>query len=194
MATVKLATLAIRTIAKPISARLKHEAQQHPFFRRICVQLAQRMYRYEMKLGTVVLGQPPRTIKPLSETKAIDNGANFIAESFLFAVAASLIVAETWRSSNKESKRREGVTDQLEELSIKMQELLNEQRARHEEVSRVLQTIVDTGLRGGWVEFQDRPLMVPRIDIPRETQELAPPPPEDPPDAPPAAKDDNDNK
>jgi hypothetical protein len=55
--------------------------------------------------------------------RAIDNGANFIAESFLFMVAASLIVAETWRSSNKESKRRENVTDQLEELTSQVQNL-----------------------------------------------------------------------
>lgn len=66
--------------------------------------------------------------------RAIDNGANFIAESFLFLVAASLILAETWRSSNKESKRREGVADQLEELS-------NEVHRLSEDLARVSATI-----------------------------------------------------
>ena len=61
-------------------------------------------------------------------------------------VAASLIVAETWRSSNKESKRREGVADQMEELasevhrlsedltriSVSFEERWNEERARWE--------------------------------------------------------------
>ncbi|GJJ11757.1 hypothetical protein Clacol_005995 [Clathrus columnatus] len=123
MASLKLATLAIRTIAKPISNRLKQEAREHPFFRRICVQLAQSMYRTEMRLGTFVLGQPPRAVKPLSETKAIESGATFIAESFLFFVAASLIIAEQWRSSNKETRRREGVSETIEELKRSVKSL-----------------------------------------------------------------------
>jgi len=49
-----------------------------------------------------------------------------MAESFLFLVAASLIIAETWRSSNKESKRREGVTDQLEELTSRVHDLADD--------------------------------------------------------------------
>ena len=49
-----------------------------------------------------------------------------MAESFLFLVAASLILAETWRSSNKESKRREGVTDQLEELTSQVHDLTDD--------------------------------------------------------------------
>lgn len=58
--------------------------------------------------------QPPF---PTTHThRAIESGASFIAESFLFFVAASLIFAETWRSSLKESKRREGVAEGMEEL------------------------------------------------------------------------------
>jgi len=63
--------------------------------------------------------------------RAIDRGANFLAESFLFGVAASLIIAETWRSSNKESKRREGVSDAIEDLKVsqvKMEQSLEKLR------------------------------------------------------------------
>ncbi|KAF8499339.1 OPA3-domain-containing protein [Hysterangium stoloniferum] len=179
MATVKLATLAIRTIAKPISAKLKQQAREHPAFRHICVRLAQSMYRTEMRWGTTLLGQTPKAVKPLSEAKAIDNGANFIAESFLFAVAASLIMAETWRSSHKESKRREGVADQLEDLSTKvgqleesltsvqtaLEERMREERGRSDELARILENIVNIGLRGGWVAFQDTPLRIPHIEV-----------------------------
>lgn len=55
-------------------------------------------------------------IRPLSESKAIESGANFISESFLFAVAGGLILFESWRSRNKESTRREGVEGRLAEL------------------------------------------------------------------------------
>lgn len=59
-------------------------------------------------------------IRPLTESKAIESGANFISETFLFLVAGGLIVFESWRSRNKESTRREGVEDRLNSLEKKL--------------------------------------------------------------------------
>lgn len=55
-------------------------------------------------------------IRPLSESKAIESGATFISESFLFLVAGGLIVFESWRSRRKENTRREDVESRLAEL------------------------------------------------------------------------------
>ncbi|KAF2836565.1 hypothetical protein M501DRAFT_996769 [Patellaria atrata CBS 101060] len=55
-------------------------------------------------------------IRPLSESKAIETGANFISETFLFLVAGGLIIFENFRSRRKESNRREGVADRIEAL------------------------------------------------------------------------------
>jgi len=123
MASVKLATLVIRTIAKPISTELKNQAKQHDKFREFCVNLAQKLNRSEVKLRTNILGEPARHVRPLSETRAIENGANFIAEGFLFTVAAGLILGETWRTSRNQSKRRDDVDDQLDALGTKVVEL-----------------------------------------------------------------------
>lgn len=112
------------------------------------MDLAQFMYRSEVKLRTNILGEPYRHIRPLSEAKsvflfllsliitfqfsiltnltllrAIENGANTIAEGFLFAVAAGLILGESWRSSRNQSKRRDSVDDQLDELGTQVTEL-----------------------------------------------------------------------
>lgn len=59
-------------------------------------------------------------IRPLTESKAIESGANFISETFLFLVAGGLIVFESWRSRNKESTRREGVEERLSSLEKKL--------------------------------------------------------------------------
>ena len=56
-------------------------------------------------------------------TRAIENGANALAEGFLFGVAALLILGETWRSSRSQSQRRDSVDVQLEELSAKLEGL-----------------------------------------------------------------------
>jgi optic atrophy 3 protein len=55
--------------------------------------------------------------------RAIENGANFIAEGFLFTVAVGLIMGETWRTSRNQSKRRDDVDDQLDTLGTKVAEL-----------------------------------------------------------------------
>ncbi|PPR06225.1 hypothetical protein CVT24_000616 [Panaeolus cyanescens] len=179
MASVKLATLIIRTVAKPISSRIKEQARQHERFRTWCVDLAQFMYRSEVKLRHNILGEQAKLIRPLSETKAIENGANAIAEGFLFSVAAALIIGETWRSSRNQTKRRDSVDDQLEDLGTKLAELStrvdnivrvieteqSEERQRNDELARILERIVEIGLRGGWAQFADTPLQLPRINL-----------------------------
>lgn len=56
-------------------------------------------------------------------SRAIENGANALAEGFLFGVAALLIIGETWRSSRSQTKRREDVDVRLEELQNQVEGL-----------------------------------------------------------------------
>ena len=62
-------------------------------------------------------------LNPSTLSRAIENGANTIAEGFLFAVAAALILGESWRTSRNQSKRRDSVDDQLDDLGTKVTEL-----------------------------------------------------------------------
>ncbi|KAG8922714.1 hypothetical protein FRC02_011672 [Tulasnella sp. 418] len=176
MATFKLASLAIRTLAKPISNKLKQQAQEHPRFRALCISFAQWSYRTEIRLRTGLLGESPKAIRPLSETRAVQNGANNLAEGFLFVVAAGIIGVETWRQSRSQAKRRDVVDDQLEELESKVKSLTEELKSlrgfieertdevqsRQEDMAQILDRIVYIGLRGGWAELQDTPLKIPR--------------------------------
>ena len=55
-------------------------------------------------------------IRPLTEAKAIDLGANFVSETFLLAVGIALILFENARRGRQEATKREDVADQIEEL------------------------------------------------------------------------------
>ncbi|KAI1951049.1 hypothetical protein LOZ57_001599 [Ophidiomyces ophidiicola] len=168
--TLKLSSLVIRTLSKPIANQIKAQAREHERFRRVCVSFAQTLHRIDMRLRLGLLqssasierqaareaadlqikkrkqqiptvkteaqmkadeaatvkerekaAEPPKPpptprIRPLSEAKAIDTGANFISETFLFMVAGGLIVFESWRSRRKETSRREDVAERLNEL------------------------------------------------------------------------------
>jgi hypothetical protein len=70
--------------------------------------------------------------------RAVQNGATTLAESFLFMVAAGLVIGETWRSNRKEGKRRDDVRDRLEGL---------------EEDIKSIKDLLERG--GGWKESID---------------------------------------
>ncbi|KAF8734302.1 hypothetical protein AX14_003466 [Amanita brunnescens Koide BX004] len=187
MATVKLATLIIRTLAKPIATRLKNQAAQHETFRSLCMDFAQTMHRSEVKLRTYILGEPAKHIRPLSETRAVENGANMLAEGFLFVVAASLIIGETWRSSRSESKRREGVNDQLDDLGTRLIELatrvdnlselvesqLHEEQQKNDELAKILDRVLDIGLHGSLSEMPLRLQPLPPAESSSNTLKVA---------------------
>ena len=60
----------------------------------------------------------PATSSSFPFKRAIDNGANALAEGFLFSVAAALILGESYRTSRNQSKRRDDVDDKLDGLGI----------------------------------------------------------------------------
>jgi hypothetical protein len=83
---------------------------------------ARKRERQQVKEHIKAHQKPPR-IRPLSESKAIETGANFISETFLFLVAAGAVIFESWRSRRKENNRREGIDDRLEDLEKERAEM-----------------------------------------------------------------------
>lgn len=113
------------------------------------------------RAGKELLSKKPPRIRPLSESKAIENGANFISEFFLFTVAGGLILFEQIRSRRKEASRRDMVADRLEELEER--NLVDEERLKRlEEQSREGEDRVlkleeeNWKLKGGKGEFPGR--------------------------------------
>jgi len=176
--TFKLGSLAIRTLAKPLSNYIKRNAREHDRFRSLCVGFAQRLHQIDMRLRLGLLQDPaaidrqiarelkdverarqkaaiptvkteeqikaeeealkstkkkveehvkashkPPRIRPLSEAKAIDTGANFISETFLFIVAGGLILLETFRRDRKDKKQDEDVNQKLEAAEMEREEM-----------------------------------------------------------------------
>ncbi|KAF2084034.1 hypothetical protein K490DRAFT_20399, partial [Saccharata proteae CBS 121410] len=167
--SLKIGSLFIRTLAKPIANGIKRNAREHEWFRRRCVTMAQFLHRLDVRWRVGLLQDPALIekqiqrevaeaearrkraqiptvktesemkaeeerlkheresiadkhkkrrphVRPLTEAKAIDMGANFISEGFLFLVAGGVILFESWRSRRKASGRRDEVDEKLEEL------------------------------------------------------------------------------
>lgn len=72
--------------------------------------------------------QSAAKIRPLNDTRAIENGATFVSESIIFGVAGGLIVYEGLRSSRQETQRRERIEDDISTLQGELELLKNNLR------------------------------------------------------------------
>jgi hypothetical protein len=75
-------------------------------------------------------------IRPLSEAKAIETGANFVAEAFIFSVGIGVIVFEQWRQRRKARNQRDDIKEDVEVLQNELKSVkaeLEELKARHPE-------------------------------------------------------------
>ncbi|KAF2270720.1 hypothetical protein CC78DRAFT_539208 [Lojkania enalia] len=190
--TLKITSLFVRTLAKPMANAIKRNAHEHERFRKLCVRFAQGLHRIDMRMRLGLLQDPavidrqiakevaaaeaarkksqiptvkteaetkaeealtakereeirkkkeaahkPR-IRPLSEAKAIEMGANFAAETFIFAVGIGVIVFEQWRQRRKAKNQRDDIREDLEELQQELKSVraeLEDVKARNAETS-----------------------------------------------------------
>jgi hypothetical protein len=115
------------------------------------------------KTSAKVIEKGPK-IRPLSESKAIDAGANFISEAFLFAVAGGLILLESLRSRRKESNRQDMVQERLDLLETRNgqdERRLEELECRDKRLARRILTLEEEvwKLRGGKGELPGKETM-----------------------------------
>ena len=74
-------------------------------------------------------------IRPLSDARAIDLGANFFSEAFIFSVGVAIILLENYRRGSKENARRDEVAerlDTLEEQVTLLREEVSRLRSQHD--------------------------------------------------------------
>ncbi|CAX42841.1 optic atrophy 3 family protein, putative [Candida dubliniensis CD36] len=122
---LKFTSLLVRTIAKPIGNAIKRQAKDHERFRRLCISFAQKMHSSEIKLRMSLLGENKIKVKPLNDNKAIEQGATFISEFFIFSVAGSLIFYESYRSRKKATNERDALADDITSLQSEIEKINN---------------------------------------------------------------------
>ena len=117
MASVKIIGLLIKTLSKPIAKSLKRSATTHPSLQKVCISIAQKTHSLEHSLKLKFLEYDSKAIhKPLSESRALESGADFLSEFFLFVVAGSVVVAEGVRTRLSAKSKSEDVNIKISNL------------------------------------------------------------------------------
>lgn len=115
-------------------------------------------------------------IRPLSEQKAIEMGANFAAETFIFAVGIGVIVFEQWRQRRKARNARDDIREDLEEMQAELKAVkaeLEEMKARHPEPApsgRLLGFFKGSGKTDEKKDSKQTLAVQPTTDTPPTTQ------------------------
>ncbi|KAI8552500.1 hypothetical protein RHMOL_Rhmol06G0271500 [Rhododendron molle] len=105
---LKLGTLTLRTLAKPIANRLKKDAGLHPKFRQFILNIAQAHHRFTTTMQRRIYGRSTEIeIRPLDEERAIQSASDILGEVFLFSVAGLAVIYEVQRNSRAEELRKQ---------------------------------------------------------------------------------------
>ncbi|KAJ6433533.1 hypothetical protein OIU84_017259 [Salix udensis] len=147
--TVKLGTLALKTICKPIANRLKKEAGLHPKFRHFIINMAQANHRFTTRMQRRIYGRSvDAVIRPLDEEKAVQASADLIGELFVFSmneriraqpypVAGAAVIFEVQRSSRSEARKEEKRRQEIEAMMQRDEELAREIQALKQKLDEV---------------------------------------------------------
>ncbi|THG12864.1 hypothetical protein TEA_028472 [Camellia sinensis var. sinensis] len=105
---LKLGTLVLKTLSKPIASRLKKEAGKHPKFRKVIVDMAQANHRLTTRMQRRIYSHATDVeIRPLNEEKAVQAAVDLLGEFFVFSVAGVALILEVQRSARSEAKKEE---------------------------------------------------------------------------------------
>ncbi|XP_057794922.1 OPA3-like protein [Salvia miltiorrhiza] len=126
---IKLGSLFVRTISKPIATRLKQAAVYHPKFRGLIINLAQGYHRLTTIMQRHTLGRSTALeIRPLNEERAVEAATDLLRELFVFSVAGFAMLFEVQRNTRSEAKKEELRKQQIEVMKLRNKALEEEMK------------------------------------------------------------------
>ncbi|XP_021907780.1 OPA3-like protein [Carica papaya] len=144
---IKLGTLFLKTLSKPVASRLKQQASLHPRFRQFIVNIAQVNHRITTRMQRRLYGHSNDVeIRPLDEEKAVQAAGDLIGELFIFTVAGAAVIFEVQRSSRSEARKEEIRKQELEVLRQKDEELAKELELLRQKLEELAQLARGQGL------------------------------------------------
>mmetsp|Transcript_34817 Transcript_34817/g.84143 ORF Transcript_34817/g.84143 Transcript_34817/m.84143 type:complete len:208 (-) Transcript_34817:576-1199(-) len=121
----KLASLLIKTLAKPMAKQVKHHFVKQPITRRFLIQVGQTAHGVTTRMTIWSSGFKVRSISKLEEEAALSRGADLLSETFIFSVSMFIVIYEYNRSSEKEKKKEEARLQKIRDDATRLQAKLN---------------------------------------------------------------------
>ena len=135
----KLAGLLVKSLAKPVSKRIKHEFSRYESTQNLLVWIGQTNHQITSRMTIWSAGYKVRSITPLDEEKAMKAGSEFVGESFIFVVTATIVVLEYNRSKIKEQEKLDAASAQAAAERAELQAKLHTLNVRLKALEKTVQ-------------------------------------------------------
>lgn len=116
----KLLSLFVKTLAKPLSKRIKTSLSKNPTGKSLLIGIGQTTHNVTSRMQIWSAGYKVRKISPLEPEKALKDGAEFVGEGFIFLVGGYLVVWEYRRSAESARAKNEKLQAKLNALDIRL--------------------------------------------------------------------------
>nr|XP_043622369.1 OPA3-like protein [Erigeron canadensis] len=147
---MKLGTLAVRTISKPIANRLKKHAAVSPEFRTAIIGIAQANHRFTTTIQRRIYGRSTNVeIRPLNEERAVQVAGDLIGEIFVFTVAGVALIFEVQRNARSEAKKEEIRKQEIESLWQRDEEVARQVELLKKRINELDQQIANAKALAG---------------------------------------------
>ncbi|KAF3943670.1 hypothetical protein CMV_029800 [Castanea mollissima] len=151
---LKLGTLALKTLSKPVASRLKQQAAIHPRFRQLIIDMAQKNHRFTTQMQRRIYGHATDVeIRPLNEEKAVQAAVDLIGELFVFSVAGVAVILEVQRSARSEARKEEVRKQELEKMRQRDEDIAREVELLKQKLEELEQIAKGRGL-SDWNNFR----------------------------------------
>ncbi|XP_073124721.1 uncharacterized protein [Henckelia pumila] len=148
---LKLGTLALKTLSKPVANRIKKEAGLHPKFRNFIVGIAQANHRITTTMQRRLYGHATDVgIRPLDEEKAVHAAVDLMGDVFVFSVAVAALYFEVQRSSRSEAKKEEFRKQEIEGMRQRDEELRKEVELLKQKLAEIERLATSRGFAGAF--------------------------------------------
>lgn len=135
---LKLSTLLVKAIAKPLASSIKREAKKYPTIDYVCVNAGNWIHYCYARINVAAMGYKFIGVKPLPHDQALADGVSFLAEAFVIGFSAAVVVIDFRRSALKsaisaaklkEEKKREKdeIADALAALHVRLDRIESSQ-------------------------------------------------------------------
>ncbi|KAJ8761492.1 hypothetical protein K2173_001626 [Erythroxylum novogranatense] len=146
---LKLGTLAVKTLSKPVANKLKQQATNYPKFRHFIVSIAQANHRLTTQMQRRIYSHSTDVeIRPLDEQKAVQAAVDLMGDIFVFMVAGAVVIFEVQRSAKSEARKEEMRKQEFEAMRQRDEELAKEVEFLRHKLDEIDQLARGRGLGG----------------------------------------------
>mmetsp|Transcript_32807 Transcript_32807/g.50192 ORF Transcript_32807/g.50192 Transcript_32807/m.50192 type:complete len:199 (+) Transcript_32807:27-623(+) len=167
----KLASLLVKTLAKPLAKRIKTDFSRHPLTSRVLISVGQTSHSITSRLTIWSAGYRVRSITPLEADKAKSVGADILGEGIVLTITAWTVVFEYDRSSRKSKEKEAKQIKKAQEEREALQEKLHAIDTRLKALEKVVKSNSDSILNFGVKYSEPKEVAVPIDPIEQDENE-----------------------